>query len=153
MIPLYQRLRARTAWWGLLFPAILLIPLSGCLSHALSIAPDRNFLVIAHRGAALGECENTVPAFRKALAGGANALELDLSLTQDLVPVLWHDWNPDVHAVHEQTGPCAVVTQRGAIDRMTWAEFRRQGGYAGYFQDPDGHLWEVAWNPRMTIPD
>lgn len=21
------------------------------------------------------------------------------------------------------------------------------GGYAGYFQDPDGHLWEVAWNP------
>ena len=23
------------------------------------------------------------------------------------------------------------------------------GGYAGYFQDPDGHLWEVAWNPAM----
>ena len=22
------------------------------------------------------------------------------------------------------------------------------GGYAGYFQDPDGHLWEVAWNPQ-----
>jgi catechol 2,3-dioxygenase-like lactoylglutathione lyase family enzyme len=21
------------------------------------------------------------------------------------------------------------------------------GGYAGYFQDPDGHLWEVAYNP------
>jgi catechol 2,3-dioxygenase-like lactoylglutathione lyase family enzyme len=21
------------------------------------------------------------------------------------------------------------------------------GGYAGYFQDPDHHLWEVAWNP------
>jgi uncharacterized glyoxalase superfamily protein PhnB len=21
------------------------------------------------------------------------------------------------------------------------------GGYAGYFQDPDGHLWEPAWNP------
>ena len=20
------------------------------------------------------------------------------------------------------------------------------GGYAGYFQDPDGHLWEVLWN-------
>jgi catechol 2,3-dioxygenase-like lactoylglutathione lyase family enzyme len=25
------------------------------------------------------------------------------------------------------------------------------GGYAGYFQDPDGHLWEVAWNPEMEI--
>lgn len=23
------------------------------------------------------------------------------------------------------------------------------GGYAGYFQDPDGHLWEIAWNPAM----
>lgn len=22
-------------------------------------------------------------------------------------------------------------------------------GYAGYFQDPDGHLWEVAWNPNL----
>lgn len=21
------------------------------------------------------------------------------------------------------------------------------GGYAGYFADPDGHLWEVVWNP------
>ena len=21
------------------------------------------------------------------------------------------------------------------------------GGYAGYFQDPNGHLWEVVWNP------
>ena len=27
------------------------------------------------------------------------------------------------------------------------------GGYAGYFQDPDGHLWEVAWNPQFEIPD
>lgn len=24
------------------------------------------------------------------------------------------------------------------------------GGYAGYFQDPDGHLWEVAWNPGFA---
>lgn len=27
------------------------------------------------------------------------------------------------------------------------------GGYAGYFQDPDGHLWEVAWNPQWPVPD
>ncbi|WP_326541844.1 VOC family protein [Pseudorhodoferax sp.] len=27
------------------------------------------------------------------------------------------------------------------------------GGYAGYFQDPDGHLWEVAWNPAWELPD
>jgi uncharacterized protein len=25
------------------------------------------------------------------------------------------------------------------------------GGYSGYFRDPDGHLWEVAWNPGFPI--
>lgn len=25
------------------------------------------------------------------------------------------------------------------------------GGYSGYFGDPDGHLWEVAWNPQFWI--
>ncbi len=25
------------------------------------------------------------------------------------------------------------------------------GGYSGYFSDPDGFLWEVAWNPYFTI--
>jgi uncharacterized protein len=24
------------------------------------------------------------------------------------------------------------------------------GGYSGYFHDPDGHLWEVAWNPELS---
>ncbi len=35
------------------------------------------------------------------------------------------------------------------------------GGYAGYFADPDGHMWEIAYNPgfplgddgSLTIPD
>jgi len=27
------------------------------------------------------------------------------------------------------------------------------GGYAGYFQDIDGHLWEVAWNPHWKIEE
>jgi uncharacterized glyoxalase superfamily protein PhnB len=35
------------------------------------------------------------------------------------------------------------------------------GGYAGYFTDPDGHAWEIAWNPgflpgpdgSITVPD
>lgn len=25
------------------------------------------------------------------------------------------------------------------------------GGYSGYFADPDGHLWEVAWNPHWPL--
>ena len=27
------------------------------------------------------------------------------------------------------------------------------GGYSGYFQDPDGHLWEVVWNPAFEVPE
>jgi catechol 2,3-dioxygenase-like lactoylglutathione lyase family enzyme len=27
------------------------------------------------------------------------------------------------------------------------------GGYSGYFADPDGHPWEVAWNPHFPILD
>jgi uncharacterized protein len=27
------------------------------------------------------------------------------------------------------------------------------GGYAGYFQDPDGHLWEVAFNPQLLVEE
>ncbi|CAG7646103.1 hypothetical protein PAESOLCIP111_05100 [Paenibacillus solanacearum] len=25
------------------------------------------------------------------------------------------------------------------------------GGYSGYFQDPDGHLWEIVWNPAWNL--
>jgi catechol 2,3-dioxygenase-like lactoylglutathione lyase family enzyme len=27
------------------------------------------------------------------------------------------------------------------------------GGYSGYFADPDGHLWEVAWNPEWKMAE
>lgn len=27
------------------------------------------------------------------------------------------------------------------------------GGYAGYFQDPDGHVWEIVWNPAFAPED
>ncbi|MGP1397740.1 MAG: VOC family protein [Inquilinaceae bacterium] len=27
------------------------------------------------------------------------------------------------------------------------------GGHSGYFADPDGHVWEVAWNPFMPLDD
>jgi len=27
------------------------------------------------------------------------------------------------------------------------------GGYSGYFSDPDGHMWEVAYNPHWTVQD
>ena len=33
-----------------------------------------------------------------------------------------------------------------------WSNPRREtfwGGYSGYFQDPDKHLWEIVWNPQL----
>lgn len=27
------------------------------------------------------------------------------------------------------------------------------GGHAGYFRDPDGHVWEIAWNPGFPLDD
>ena len=33
------------------------------------------------------------------------------------------------------------------------ARTRFWGGYGGHFTDPDGHLWEVAWNPAFTLAD
>lgn len=33
------------------------------------------------------------------------------------------------------------------------AEMVFWGGYSGYFADPDGHLWEVAWNPFASLDD
>ena len=32
---------------------------------------------------------------------------------------------------------------------MKAAEEAFWGGYSGYFADPDGTLWEVAWNPGL----
>jgi catechol 2,3-dioxygenase-like lactoylglutathione lyase family enzyme len=46
----------------------------------------------------------------------------------------------------------AQATEAGATIRKE-AQDTFWGGYAGYFQDPDGHLWEVAWNPQMEIVD
>lgn len=31
------------------------------------------------------------------------------------------------------------------------ARTRFWGGYGGHFTDPDGHLWEVAWNPAFSL--
>lgn len=47
----------------------------------------------------------------------------------------------EVDAVMEQAERAGAVIVKPAQDTF-W------GGYAGYFQDPDQHLWEVVWNPQ-----
>lgn len=48
-------------------------------------------LVIAHRGASVEKPENTLAAFRRALALGVDGIELDVQVTADGVPVVFHD--------------------------------------------------------------
>ena len=52
----------------------------------------------------------------------------------------------EVDAVMEQAVKAGAAIPKPAHDTF-W------GGYAGYFQDPDGHLWEVAWNPAWESPE
>lgn len=39
----------------------------------------------------------------------------------------------------------AGATIKKKAEKVFW------GGYSGYFADPEGHLWEVAFNPFMPI--
>lgn len=50
----------------------------------------------------------------------------------------------EVEAVIAQAARAGAVLVKPAQDTF-W------GGYAGYFQDPDGHLWEVVWNPQWPV--
>lgn len=52
----------------------------------------------------------------------------------------------EVDATMEEARRAGAVIVKPAHDTF-W------GGYAGYFQDPDHHLWEVVWNPQLSVPD
>lgn len=51
-------------------------------------------LVVAHRGASSSHPENTIEAFRAAAEAGADAVELDVRLTAEGIPVVLHDPGP-----------------------------------------------------------
>lgn len=52
----------------------------------------------------------------------------------------------EVDEVMEQARNAGAVIVKKAQDTF-W------GGYAGYFEDPDRHLWEVVWNPQFQIQE
>ena len=51
----------------------------------------------------------------------------------------------EVDAVMEQARSAGATIVKPAQDTF-------YGGYAGYFRDPDGHMWEPAWNPAWETP-
>ena len=50
----------------------------------------------------------------------------------------------DVDAVMAEAKAAGAAIRKPA-EEVFW------GGYSGYFSDPDGHLWEVAWNPGWSL--
>lgn len=70
-------------------------------------------LIIAHRGNSAEEPENTLAAFRRALAQRVDGIELDVRVTRDRVPVVLHD-----ATLSRLTGAT------GRLGARTWAELR-----------------------------
>ena len=56
------------------------------------------------------------------------------------------------HLVSSKDDVDAVLAQAEAAGAtLTEKPHERPWGiYSGYFRDPDGHLWEVIWNPRQA---
>jgi catechol 2,3-dioxygenase-like lactoylglutathione lyase family enzyme len=92
----------------------------------------------------------------------ADGLKLALWAQADLA----HDTGLPMGPVSTTAGSLGHnVRERGEVDDIMGAAERAgarivktpqdtfYGGYAGYFTDPDGHLWEVVWNPGMLPPD
>src|SRR5450631_987957 len=82
---------------------------------------------------------------------GRDKLALDCGITDDGTPgfrgiVLAHN----VRSEAEVDDVLAAAGRAGAtITRPAARTF--YGGYAGFFADPDGHVWEVAHNPGFTL--
>ena len=82
---------------------------------------------------------------RKNLAWDSTVKEQPASATEFSIGYLVNS-NKEVDIIMEQaSNACAVITK--SAQKTFW------GGYAGYFQDPDGHLWEITYNPSWKIED
>ena len=107
---------------------------------AMVTAPRADFWVIGHRGSPEREVENTIASFERALAEGANGLELDLCVTADEEVVVWHDEDPrEWRARFRRLGLEPVVRYRPyapserrfrrPVSELELDEFRTHFGY------------------------
>ncbi|WP_139981724.1 VOC family protein [Nocardioides litoris] len=51
-------------------------------------------------------------------------------------------------ATREEVDAALAQARAAGAAVVSDAEERAWGGYTGYFADPDGHRWEIAWNPQ-----
>lgn len=81
------------------------------------------------------------------LAKDANIAFKDLSPAFRGVSLAWNCRSKaGVDAALDRAYRAGATIQKPAAD-VFW------GGYSGYFFDPDGHLWEVAFNPVFPLSD
>jgi glycerophosphoryl diester phosphodiesterase len=93
------------------------------VSPPLLLDPDAR-PVVGHRGNAAHAPENTLESFAQALAAGAEALELDVHVTRDDVPVVHHDPTLD-----------RTTSGAGAVAAHTLAELRGADAGARFTRD------------------
>ena len=59
-------------------------------------------------------------------------------------------------ATPEEVDTVLATARTAGADPVSDAEQRDWGGYTGYFGDPDGHRWEIAYNPgpvgQIVVP-
>ncbi len=84
-------------------------------------------LVFAHRGGSGLSPENTMPAFERGLAVGADGLELDVHLSRDGVVVVHHD--PTLERTTDLSGPIAARTADELAAADAGYRFARDGGF------------------------
>lgn len=84
-------------------------------------------LVFAHRGGRDLGPENTIDAFDRGLAAGADGLELDVHLSADGIPVVHHDADLDRCTNHQ--GPIAALTAAALCDLDAAWSFDERAGF------------------------
>lgn len=92
--------------------------------------------MIAHRGDSSRAPENTLPAFQKAIESGANMIELDVQLTSDNVPVIFHDAYLHKHSNGDGLLADFSSEQIRKLDAGSW--FSRE-----FTGEPIPLLWEL----------
>lgn len=79
-----------------------------------------------NKGPGFSVRENTLASFRKAYAAGVRWVELDVQITKDGVPVVWHD-DYVVLSCPKYVGPRGVGVVRNELSDLSLSEFRAAG--------------------------
>jgi len=100
-----------------------------------------NVKILAHRGGMDRAPENTMTAFRQALADGADAFETDVRLTKDGQPIL-------IHTGFDDDDIAPVTGSKASLRDLDWADLEKQRVLGS--NEPIAHLDEMLAFVRET---